>query len=273
MDDQRLKQISSFYDQKKLQTFLESVLGTNFFHVGLYGEDKLTVDEASQAILAKMLKLLPKVNKSTKFLELGSGRGAAARFIVDVYGSKIDCVNLSKVENKAHQKLNTKEEVYGTSIKILEGDFEDMLFESSNYDFVLAQESLLHSMEKEHVFRQITRALKPEGRLVITEIMKTDAADEDHTFKAEEHGLVELATLATYKRLARTNNLYTAYIREMPEELKKHLEAMQTVMDQQKKKVSGPDLKTIGEILQESINAVDGELLTWGILVFQKINT
>ena len=59
----------------------------------------------------------------------------------------------------------------------------------------------------------------------------------------------------------------------VPHSHAEHLEAMQTMMNQQKKKVSGPDLKTIGEILQESINAVDGELLTWGILVFQKINT
>ncbi|NND07146.1 MAG: class I SAM-dependent methyltransferase [Saprospiraceae bacterium] len=273
MDDQRLKKIAAFYDQKKVQSFLESVLETHFLHIGLYGDEELSVDDASKAILAKMLKLLPKVNKSTKFLELGAGKGAGARFIVDQYGSKVDCVNISKVENKLHTKLNSAEEIYEQSIKILEGDFQDMLFENANYDFVLAQESLLHSAEKEHVFRQITRALKPEGRLVLTEIMKTDNAEENNAFLLEKQGLIELATLATYKRLARTNNLYTAYIREMPEELKNHALAVLNALGTTKKKVTSADQKFVSEICQDTIDAVDKEQLTWGILIFQKINT
>ncbi len=268
-----LAKVNAFYDSKKLFSFLDNVLISDFLHVGLYDDDHKTVDEASLATIKKMIRLLPKVNKSTRFLELGAGRGGTARFIVDQYGSKVDCINLSKNENKWHEKRNSQNEVYAQSIKIQEGNYEDMLFESSTYDFVLAQDSFLHSPDKQQIFRQITRTLKPEGRLVFTDIMKTGEVDEDWMMNIEEMGFANLGTMQEYKRLARTNNLYTAYIKEMPEQLNNHLEAMISAVKTSGKNLSAAVKKQTVALLEEGVKSVEENLLTWGILVFQKINT
>ena len=72
-----------------------------------------------------MAALLAPITRATRILDLGSGYGAAARYLARTYGCKVCCVNVSEVENERSRKM-VEEEGLGRLVGVREGCFEDL---------------------------------------------------------------------------------------------------------------------------------------------------
>jgi SAM-dependent methyltransferase len=114
------------------------------------------------------LELAQKVglNDHMKMLDVGCGIGGPARTIASNFRCHITGLDLSKEYCKAAELIN---EYVGLSdkIEIQQGNALDMPFDNAIFDVVFLQHVLMNIANKERLFSQIKRVLRPEGRLAL----------------------------------------------------------------------------------------------------------
>jgi SAM-dependent methyltransferase len=101
------------------------------------------------------------INKEDSVLELGSGNGANINFLLNKV--KADYFGVDLVEKqiaRAKQKTTNK-------ATFIIADFNKLPFPNETFTIVFAVEALCHSVDKEQTLREISRALKPGGQLLI----------------------------------------------------------------------------------------------------------
>ena len=134
------------------------------------------------------------LDPSSRVLDLGSGYGAAARYLVKTYGCRVTCLNLAEEQNDICRKMNA-DAVLGTKIEVVEGSFESVPFPDGSFDVVWSQDAFLHAGDRGKVVGEMARVLKPGGRAVFSDIMVVDGADVERLrpnlvrLKMEERGL------------------------------------------------------------------------------------
>jgi len=109
------------------------------------------------------------VNKRdfTKILSIGSGPCAVEMDIASHFksGYQIDCIDLNE---KLIRDATTRAKKNNLNLNPVVADINDMQFDE-DYDLVMAVASLHHFIALEKIFRNINRALKPEGEFVVYE--------------------------------------------------------------------------------------------------------
>lgn len=104
---------------------------------------------------------LYRIKSSDKVLEIGSGGGAALRFIqsagCEYYPLDISSFNLKKIKEKNIRN------VFPVS-----GDTYSLPFNDDSFDFIILSEVLEHLAEPVTALTEIKRVLKKEGRLVVS---------------------------------------------------------------------------------------------------------
>lgn len=270
------KSVIEYYNSKEAKAFHSSIYGGEYVHIGTYRKPSDSIAQAAEQAVKTMIRLLPKIAKNTSILELGSGYGGAARFLANKYNCKISCLNISEKENERHVELNKKHEL-DEYIEVTTGNFEQIPFARESFDIVWSQDALFHSAKREKVFREVARVLKPEGRFIFTDPMKTDDCP-DGALKnlLSLHQVKSLSTKADYRRIARKADLELVFTKEMPEQLVTHYNK---VLDSVEKQYNDVVKKTSKEYVDEKlesaknwISAGEKGQLNWGILQFQKRN-
>jgi len=142
-----------------------------YIGIGLHETAGDTVYDACRRTVAKMAAMLPQRGPGTCGLELGSGYGAAARYLAKELGFHIDCLNLSLVQNKQNRHINRAQGLEDR-IRVVEGSFEDIPFDAASYEFVWSQDAFLHSANRRRVLEEVNRVLKPGGDFVFTDLVQ-----------------------------------------------------------------------------------------------------
>ena len=140
------------------------------------------------------------------------------------------------------------------------------------FDYVIALDTVYSVIDKAELFRNVLRVLKPEGRFVFTDYLSTDKLKKTELSEfTKALGIEELSSQADYELLARKNNMYKVYLRPFPDMVKSHY----TLLDEnvKKAKLSAAEKKTNLVKHYSAISAaVNKGGLSWGIMMFQKIN-
>lgn len=163
------------YESQEADRFYLRVWAGEDIHIGigLYETAGDTVYDACRRTVAKMAAMLPKHGACTRGLELGSGYGAAARYLAKELGFHIDCVNLSLVQNERNRQINQAQGLKD-QIRVVEGSFEDIPFDGASYEIVWSQDAFLHCADRRRALEEVNRVLKPGGDFVFTDLIQKE---------------------------------------------------------------------------------------------------
>lgn len=114
------------------------------------------------------------MGSAVRVLDLGSGKGAAARHLAERFGCHVTCFNLGRNQN-AHNVAEARSAGLEHLVDTVLGNFNSGLPAewTASFDVVWSQEALCHAKDQTQVLKEVHRVLKPGGVIIFTDIMRT----------------------------------------------------------------------------------------------------
>ena len=119
----------------------------------------------------KDLASLVKIKPVDKILDVGCGIGGSARFLASNYGCFVTGVDITgeycnvAAELSELLKLENKTEFY-------HADTIDLPFEKESFDIVWSEHVQMNVENKQKLYQEIYRVLKPDGKLIFYDVFK-----------------------------------------------------------------------------------------------------
>lgn len=132
-------------------------------------------------------------------LDLGSGKGGAARWLATKFGCHVTCFNLGERQNALNLQRAEAAGI-GHLIDSHLGSFNEPLpIEwTDRFDMVWSQEAFCHCVDHAALLGEVQRVLKPGGTIVFSDIMQGDAGGDCSSFTGQ-NVVTKLATPQMYK--------------------------------------------------------------------------
>lgn len=140
--------------------------------------DALTADDLAplthfnpsgmQASLA--LARLAGLGADTEVLDLGSGLGGAARALATTFGCRVTGLDLTAECARAANALTARVGL-ADRVQFQQGNALDMPFADGSFDLVWTEQFAMHVADKERLYGQVYRVLRPGGRLAMREFV------------------------------------------------------------------------------------------------------
>jgi SAM-dependent methyltransferase len=139
--------------------------------------DKITVDDLHALDMLHMgglaatdeLASLAGIAKGHCVLDVGSGVGGPARRLASKYGATVCGLELSKTLYETAVKLTDLVGLSG-DVRFVNGSALSLPFEDSEFDVVAMAHVAMQITEKDQLFGELARVLKPHGQLALHEI-------------------------------------------------------------------------------------------------------
>lgn len=243
--------------------------------VGIYRPKEITLNEGMDAVMNKMIKLIPRINKSTRVLILNSGFGHMAHQLLTSKECKVDCVNYNDTQNEHNAKTISKlEERLQKKFNLEKNFFEDIPYPGETFDVILCQDTLMLTNDKLRVFREVQRTLKPEGRFVFSDALRSeDCSKDDMADLIKDLPVNELFSIDQYEKMARKAFLHKVYLLELPEQIKIHHQKLMDYLEKQPTKIKNNEAYSKYLDIEKKWNdTLSTDHIDWGIFIFQKLN-
>lgn len=166
------KDIENYYDHTEVhyRMFwkLEKSLG---LHYGVWDDHTRSLQDSiinTNALLMEM----GAIQASDKVLDAGCGIGGSAIFLAQRTGCQVTGITLSKKQVATAERY-AKERGVDHQVDFAQLDYTATGFESDQFDVVWAIESMQTAQDKALFFREVSRVLKPDGRLLIADCFKS----------------------------------------------------------------------------------------------------
>ena len=271
---QAVELAEEYYDSTEADAFYLNVWGGEDIHIGLYKTPDESIARASRRTVETMAGKLTALNAESHLIDLGSGYGGAARYLAKNFGCYVDCLNLSKTQNKLNQKNNLRSNLTD-SINIIHGSFEGIPALDDTYDFVWSQDALLHSGNRPQVLDEITRVLKPGGELIFTDPMQADdCPDEVLQPIFDRIHLETLGSFSFYRSELLERDFEEVIVLSMLDQMRTHYTRVgEDLRSRYHEIVDLSGYEYVDKMLRGLEQWVDGAergYLAWGILHFKK---
>ncbi|MBA2807331.1 methyltransferase domain-containing protein [Streptomyces sp. KM273126] len=141
-------------------------------HLGYWeSEDSDTPLTEAADLLTDMMADRLRLTAGARVIDVGCGLGQPAMRIAQRAGVHVTGVSISRDQIARATKLA---EVHGLSdrVEFQHADAMRLPFADNSFDAALAIESIFHMPDREQVFREIQRVLRPGGRLVLTDFFE-----------------------------------------------------------------------------------------------------
>lgn len=213
--------VRRYYDSNTWK-FLLTGSGQRAIHRELWGpgvaDVKAALHHAHDLVLAELGE------GDRRVLDLGCGVGTAALYLARRRPVDVTGVSISPEQVRLAQRFATGAGPLRGTVRFATADFTDLPPELTGFDVAYAIESFVHADPASGFFREAARALRPGGRLLVIDDIRTgDAADprlhdvrtgwhaetlvsvEEAGALAAEHGLTLAGDtdLSPYQRLGR----------------------------------------------------------------------
>jgi len=163
----------TYYNSNDADAFYAGIWGGEDIHIGLYEGKDDSIFDASRRTVERIAEKLKGIGPDDRALDIGAGYGGAGRYLAKRFGCRVECLNLSEVQNDRNRELNDRAGL-AELIKVTDGSFEEIPAEDSSFNVVWSQDAMLHSGRREQTLREVARVLKPGGVFAFTDIMQSD---------------------------------------------------------------------------------------------------
>ncbi len=250
--------------------------GKKDIHIGFFKTEDTTIPQASKLMLARMIRLIPKIAKKTKFLVIGSGFGTVANSIVKEFECRVDCVNNDPDENKVNQKWVEKHSFEKKLFIIENENFEDLPIERDNYNLALAQEMASFVEDKQKLFRGLFGSMVAEGRLIFTDFLEGDqplTESESVDYFGFDGQLISEKELEV---ITKKNSFQKVFSKDMTDQLDLFYKEVIKEIEKQRPKVEKKLTKAVVDnhvsIYKSKGKMIKAKKIKWVLHIYQKIN-
>jgi len=261
-----------YYNSSDADNFYAIVWGGEDIHVGTYTTPDEDIGQASRRTVEQMANRTT-FTPDTRVLDVGAGFGGAARYLASQYGCHVSCLNLSEVENERNRALN-REQRLAHLVDVVDGSFEDLPFEDNSFDVIWSQDAFLHSGDRGRVLEEVTRVLKPGGRLIFTDPMAADGTPSGALSPILAR--IQLDTMASpefyqreLRRLGMRDVQFDDQTPQLPQHYQRVLEETQRRTDELRGKVSSDYIERMSTGLGHWVEGGRAGNLAWGIFTAQ----
>jgi len=263
-----------YYNSSDADRFYATIWGGEDIHIGLYKSEHDSIFDASRRTVEKMASSVEHLGSKTRVLDIGSGYGGSARYLVKQYGCQLGCLNLSEIQNKRNRELNQKEGI-SLAINVIDGNFENIPMPDRSVDVVWSQDAILHSGDRKKVFEEVYRVLAKGGQFIFTDPMKSAKCPPEVLQPILDRiHLDSLGSIEYYQQLANDLGMKKIGIVDLSPNLPAHYgRVLQELVAQHHTLIrvcTEEYLASMKVGLQHWIDAGMAGHLTWGILQFRK---
>jgi tocopherol O-methyltransferase len=115
------------------------------------------------------------LQKGEQVLDAGCGVGGTSFWLAEQRGARV--VGITPVRGQLQRALRyTEERRHNAHAAFVQADYRVAPFAAQSFDVVWAQESLCHAPDKSQFTREAARLLRPDGRLIMVEYLRSDRA-------------------------------------------------------------------------------------------------
>ncbi len=148
-------------------------------HFGYYDPDIKNHQDAILRVNETLAKMAD-IKSNDKVLDAGCGVGGSSIWIAKNIGAHVTGITISPVQVKKANKYKKREGVADLcEFEVM--DFNKTKFPDNSFDVVWGIEALCYGLDKEVLFKEIYRILKPGGRVVMSDwfAIKTEFTAEE----------------------------------------------------------------------------------------------
>lgn len=134
-------------------------------------DDLAPVDEfhGGQRPATIRLAELAGLTGAERVLDVGSGIGGPSRFLAWRYGCRVSGIDLTAEFCRVAEML-TQLTGLGDRVDYRQGDALDLPFTDMSFDVVWSQNAAMNIADRDRLYREMHRVLKPGGRLALQEV-------------------------------------------------------------------------------------------------------
>ncbi|MGL4500973.1 MAG: SAM-dependent methyltransferase [Planktothrix sp.] len=261
-----------FYDQQDTDNFYQQVSGGEHVHIGIFKHNDENLEVAKKRSVEYMSSLI-KFNSANQVLDLGSGYGGTARYLSKTFGCPVTCVNISLKQNQINRERNILQNL-DDLIVVVDGTFEDLVFEDSSFNTVWSQDAIFHSDQPEKVFIESNRVLQENGDFIFSVVMLSEDVSQARAESLTKFYSLNLQTRNTYRQLAHKTGFsefrYIDLSQNIATNYSRLLAKMQSLHTQDLQLWSVEFYTKMEKRLQNWIEAGENGFIHWGILHFKK---
>lgn len=113
-------------------------------------------------------------------VDLGSGRGTDAMRLAETVGEKGFVYGLDLSDGMIQKAEKTAARLDVKNVKFIKTDLEEMPLEENSVNLVISNCVINHAKNKQNVWNEVHRILKPGGRFVISDIYSSDTVPDEY---------------------------------------------------------------------------------------------
>jgi sarcosine/dimethylglycine N-methyltransferase len=127
----------------------------------------------------KQLAQIAGIESGATVLDAGSGLGGPSRYLASTYGCRVVGVDLSPSFVGVAQLLAQRTGL-NALVSYQTADLLTLPFPDSSFDVVWTQHVVMNISDRERVYREFRRVVKPGGKLAFYDVLATDAKPDLH---------------------------------------------------------------------------------------------
>ncbi len=146
-----------------------AAMGKDIEH--LTPDDLAPVDEfhGGQRPATIQLAELAGITGGERVLDVGSGLGGPSRYLAWRYGCRVSGVDLTAAFCHVAEMLTRRTGLEGR-VDYRQGNALDLPFDEGSFDVVWSQNAAMNIADRDRLYREMRRVLKPGGRLALQEV-------------------------------------------------------------------------------------------------------